>query len=145
MPYYGLPVDVNYEGVTYDESGMAFSRQIVTDLRRGKLGFKGNVNSDSGVIETRGWGLESYRINPETGEGYTPADRTAIAIRSGTDVLSEFARNQTIVELVESGRISETEQVDPAVRRLLTEQFQLGLFEDPYVDETAARDAIATP
>ncbi len=145
MPYYGVPVDVNYEGVTYDESGMAFSRQIVTDLLRGKLGFKGNVNSDSGVIETRGWGLESYRINPETGEGYTPADRTAIAIRSGTDVLSEFARNQTIVELVESGRISETEQVDPAVRRLLTEQFQLGLFEDPYVDETAARDAIGRP
>lgn len=145
MPYYGVPIDVTYEGVTYDESGMAFSRQIVTDLLRGKLGFKGNVNSDSGVIETRGWGLESYRTNPETGEGYTPANRTAIAIRSGTDVLSEFARNQTIVDLVEAGRISEAQQVDPAVRRLLTEQFQLGLFENPYVDEAVARAAIGRP
>jgi beta-glucosidase len=138
MPYYGVPINVTHEGVAYDEIGMAFSKQIVTDLLRGKLGFKGNVNSDSGVIETRGWGLESFRINPETGTGYTAADRTAIAIRSGTDVLSEFARNQTIVDLVETGRIGEKDHIDPAVVRLLTEQFQLGLFENPYVDAGAA-------
>ena len=142
MPYYGVPIGVTYQGVKYEENGMAFSRQIVTDLLRGKLGFKGNVNSDSGVIEQRGWGLESYRINPETGRPYDPADRTAIAIRSGTDVLSEFARNQTIIDLVGSGRLGEREHIDPAVVRLLTEQFQLGLFENPYVDAAAAPAAI---
>ncbi|MFZ1742991.1 MAG: glycoside hydrolase family 3 N-terminal domain-containing protein [Pontixanthobacter sp.] len=145
MPYYGVPIDVTYEGVTYDQTGMAFSRQVVTDLLRGKLGFKGYANSDSGIIENRGWRLESFRINPETGEPYSSADRTAIAIRSGTDVLSEFSRNQTIVELVEQGRISEADHVDPAVIRLLTEQFQLGLFENPYVDVDAAGAAIGRP
>lgn len=145
MPYYGVPIGVTYQGVRYEETGMAFSKQIVTDLLRGKLGFKGNVNSDSGVIEQRGWGLESFRTNPETGQPYTPADRTAIAIRSGTDVLSEFSRNQTIIDLVSTGRLDERRHIDPAVRRLLTEQFQLGLFENPYVDAEAAAGAIGRP
>lgn len=142
MPYYGVPVNVTYKGVHYDQTGFAFSKQIVTDLLRGELGFKGYANSDSGVIETRGWGLESYRINPETGQPYTPADRTAIAIRSGTDVLSEFSRNLTIIDLVKGGKLDERQHIDPAVTRLLTEQFQLGLFENPYVDITAAPSAI---
>lgn len=142
MPYYGVPIGVTYQGVRYDELGMAFSKQIVSDLLRAKLGFKGNVNSDSGVIENRGWGLESYRTSPETGQPYTPADRTAIAIRSGTDVLSEFARNQTIIDLVKSGKLDVAKHINPAVQRLLTEQFQLGLFENPYVDEAAAEAAI---
>lgn len=42
----------------YEQVGMAFSKQIVTDLLRGKLGFKGYVNSDTGIINTRAWGLE---------------------------------------------------------------------------------------
>ncbi len=145
MPYYGVPIDVTYEGVRYDAYGMAFSRQIVTDLLRGKLGFKGNVNSDSGVIETRSWGLESFRTNPATGKPYTPADRTAIAIKSGTDVLSEFSANKTITDLVAQGLLNERKHIDPAVTRLLIEQFQLGLFENPYVDAAGAAAKIGTP
>ncbi len=138
MPYYGVPIAVTYEGVKYNETGMAFSKQIVTDLLRGKLGFKGYVNSDSGVIETRGWGLESFRTNPDTQQAYSPSDRTAIAIRSGTDVLSEFSKNKTIIDLVHDGRLSEKANINPAVERLLVEQFRLGLFENPYVDAKAA-------
>ena len=55
MPYYGVPIEVTYDGVRYDQTGMAFSKQIVTDLLRGKLGFKGYVNSDTGVINDRAW------------------------------------------------------------------------------------------
>jgi beta-glucosidase len=142
MPYYGVPIGVTHEGVKYDEFGMAFSKQIVTDLLRAKLGFKGYVNSDSGVIESRSWGLESYRTNPATGKAYTPADRTAIAIKSGTDVLSEFSVNKTITDLVAQGLLYERKHIDPAVMRLLTEQFQLGLFENPYVDAEAAAATI---
>ena len=138
MPYYGVPVRVTHRGVRYEESGMAFSKQIVTDLLRKKLKFKGYVNSDSGVIESRGWGLESYRVNPETGKAFTPADRTAIAIKSGNDVLSEFSINQTILDLVGKGLLDERKHINPAVERLLTEQFQLGLFENPYVDAGGA-------
>lgn len=138
MPYYGVPIRVTHRGVRYEENGMAFSKQIVTDLLRKKLNFKGYVNSDSGVIESRGWGLESYRINPATGKAFTPADRTAIAIKSGTDVLSEFSINQTILDLVGKGLLNEAKHINPAVERLLAEQFQLGLFENPYIDAQVA-------
>jgi beta-glucosidase len=127
MPYYGVPVDVSYLGVTYERTGMAFSRPIVTDLLRGPLGFKGYVNSDTGIINDRAWGLESKTV-PE---------RVAAAINSGTDVLSGFHEKQTIIDLVRAGLLTEA-RVNEAVTRLLKEQFLLGLFENPYVDATKA-------
>ncbi len=83
MPYYGLPVNATYEGVTYGETGFAFSRQIVTDLLRGKLRFAGYVNSDTGIITDRAWGLE----------GRTVPERVAAAVLGvdsnyGTDLLA---------------------------------------------------------
>lgn len=127
MPYYGVPIDVKYDGVKYDQIGMAFSRQIVTDLLRGTLGFKGYANSDTGVINSRAWGLESKSV-PE---------RVATAINGGTDMLSGFSVNETITDLVAARLVTEA-RVDEAARRILKEQFLLGLFENPYVDPSNA-------
>ena len=127
MPYYGVPIDVTYQGVTFDRTGMAFSGPIVTDLLRGQLGFKGYVNSDTGIINDRAWGLENKTV-PE---------RVAAAINSGTDVLSGFHEKETIIDLVKKGLVTDA-RVNEAVARLLKEQFLLGLFENPYVDPTKA-------
>jgi beta-glucosidase len=127
MPYYGVPIDLTYGGVAYHRTGMAFSKQIVADLLRGQLGFTGYVNSDTGIISDRAWGLE----------GNTVPERVAAAVNSGTDVLSGFHEKKTIVELVVRGLVTEA-RVDEAVVRLLKEQFQLGLFENPYVDASKA-------
>ena len=131
MPYYGVPINVTYEGVKYDQTGMAFSKQIVTDLLRGKLGFKGYVNSDTGVINDRAWGLENKTV-PE---------RVAAAINGGTETLSGFNNVKTIVDLVNANLLG-IDRVNEAARRLLKEQFQLGLFENPYVDASLATAAI---
>ncbi|APW40830.1 xylan 1,4-beta-xylosidase [Rhodoferax koreense] len=133
MPYYGVPINVTYEGVKYDQLGMAFSKQIVTDLLRGKLGFKGYVNSDTGVINDRAWGLENKTV-PE---------RVATAINGGTETLSGFNSVKTIVDLVNANLIT-VDRVNEAARRLLKEQFQLGLFENPYVDASLATAAIGS-
>lgn len=125
MPYYGVPISVTYEGVTYDQTGFAFNKQIVTDLLRGKLGFQGYVNSDTGIINDRAWGLE----------GQTVPQRVAAAVNAGVDVLSGFSSNQTLTDLVGAGLLSEA-RITEAAGRLLTEQFKLGLFENPYVDVT---------
>ena len=101
MPYYGVPIAVTHEGVTYDQTGMAFSKQIVTDLLRGKLGFRGYVNSDTGIINDRAWGLEEKTV-PE---------RVAAAINGGTETLSGFHDVQTIIDLVTAGLVTE-ERVD---------------------------------
>lgn len=131
MPYYGVPIDVSYEGVKYEQTGMAFSKQIVTDLLRGKLGFKGYVNSDTGIINDRAWGLE----------GKTVPERVAAAINGGTDTLSGFNDVKTITQLVKQGLVTEA-RVTEAAKRLLTAQFQLGLFENPYVDDAKAASVI---
>lgn len=144
MPYYGVPIGARLGETRFDEVGMAFSAQVIDQLLRRQMGFKGYVNSDSGIIEERGWGLEGSRINPATGKGYTVDDRTAAAIKVGTDVLSEFRRKDTITGLIAAGLLEERKHLDPAVRRLLTEQFMLGLFENPYVDPEQARAQIGT-
>ena len=131
MPYYGVPVGVTHDGLALDEVGFAFSRRVVTELLRGRLGFQGYVNSDTGIVTDRAWGLEQRTI-PE---------RVAAAVNGGTDVLSGFSTNATITELVKAGLLSQV-RVDEAAARLLTEQFSLGLFENPYVDADAADAAI---
>jgi beta-glucosidase len=134
MPYYGVPVNVTYQGTTFRETGFAFSRQVVTDLLRGTLGFTGYVNSDTGIVNDRAWGLEDKPV-PE---------RVAAAINGGTDVLSGFSATGTITELVKAGLISDA-RVNEAATRLLTEQFRLGLFENPYVDEERAAAIVGNP
>lgn len=127
MPYYGVPMGVTHDGVTYDQTGMAFSSQIVNDLLRDRLGFKGYVNSDTGIINDRAWGLETATV-PE---------RVAAAINGGTDTLSGFHDVKTITDLVGAGLVT-NERVDLAAARLLEPLFRMGLFEDPYVDEAVA-------
>ena len=124
MAYYGIPVDQPY---IPNNVGMAFSKGIVTDLLRKKLGFKGYVNSDTGIIGDRAWGLE----------GKSTEEQILIAIEAGTDVLSGFNDNKQILNLVTSGKLPES-RVDLSVKRLLKEQFELGLFENPYVDPNRA-------
>jgi beta-glucosidase len=131
MPYYGVPINVTYQGVTYDQIGFAYNRQIVTDLLRGKLGFDGYVNSDTGVINDRAWGLEDKTV----------PQRVATAVNGGTDILSGFSSNKTITDLVAVGLVSEA-RIDEAARRLLRELFDLGLFENPYVDALTAAGTI---
>lgn len=127
MPYYGVPMDVTYEGTTYQEVGMAFSDEIVNGLLRDKMGFAGYVNSDTGIITDRAWGLEDATV----------PQRVAAAINSGTDTLSGFHDVQTIIDLVDAGLVTE-ERVDLAAERLLEPMFEMGLFEDPYVDPAVA-------
>nr|MCU0401597.1 glycoside hydrolase family 3 C-terminal domain-containing protein [Algoriphagus sp.] len=48
-----------------------------------------------------------------------------------------FSNNKQLLALVESGKLSQS-RVDLSVTRLLKEQFELGLFENPYVDPNRA-------
>jgi beta-glucosidase len=124
MAYYGIPVGQAYMPNTV---GMAFSKGIVTDLLQKKLGFKGYVNSDTGIIGDRAWGLEDKSVD----------EQILIAIDAGTDILSGFNNNKQLLNLVASGKLPES-RVDASVKKLLKEQFELGLFENPYVDPNRA-------
>ena len=124
MPYYGVPVGQRY---LPNDVGMSFSKGIVTELLRERLGFEGNVNSDTGIATMMPWGVEEKSVG----------ERVAMAINAGVDVLSGFSDNKQMLENIHEGMISE-ERVDEAVTSLLTEQFRLGLFENPFVDPNRA-------
>ena len=131
MAYYGIPVGQPY---LPNNVGMAFSKGIVTELLRKKLGFRGYVNSDTGIIGERAWGLEDKSID----------EQILIALDAGTDILSGFNNNKQILDLVKAGKLSES-SVNLSVKRLLKEQFELGLFENPYVDPNRAAYVVGNP
>jgi len=147
MPYYGIPLGVHKKyhpasDVFFDENrgiAIGFNQGILQTLLREELGFKGNVNSDTGIIGFRPWGMENY----------SEEQRLAVALNAGIDVLSGFHDIDVLNAVIEKPAIySEKnayavngvseERMNEAVLRLLAELFDLGLFENPYVDAVSA-------
>jgi beta-glucosidase len=124
MPYYAVP-----RGLTGEDVGMSYNKEIVTDLLRGKLGFAGVVNSDTGITTGMPWGVEKLSVK----------ERYLKAIEAGVDRLGGDSTPEIIVELVKAGALPES-RIDESARRILRVLFALGLFENPYANpEEAAR------
>jgi beta-glucosidase len=122
MPYYSAPKDKNMEAV-----GFSYNKAIITDLLRKKLGFKGIINSDTGPIDMMPWGVENLSI----------VERYQKAIDAGVDIFSGGADPALLLETAKKGLVTE-ERINESITRLLKEKFELGLFENPYVDAEAA-------
>lgn len=126
MPYYARP-----HGTEYEEVGFAFNKGILTDLLRNRLGYKGIINSDTGPIDNMPWGVESLDVY----------QRYQKAIEAGVDIFSGTVDIENLLETVKRGMVTET-RINESVTRLLKEKFELGLFENPYVDPAKA-DSVA--
>jgi beta-glucosidase len=126
MPYYAKPI-----GTQYEEVAFAYNKAIIKDLLRGKMGFKGIINSDTGPIEMMPWGVEKLTI----------LERYQKAIDCGVDIFSGSADPALLLETVKKGMVSEA-RINESIARLLKEKFDLGLFENPYVDVTKAEKTV---
>ncbi len=130
MPYYGVPIDQTPENVA-----MSFNRSIITELLRGKYGYDGLVCTDWGLITdvhmpgalwpARAWGVEHLSL----------VDRVKKVIDAGVDQFGGESCPEYVLQLVQEGRLSE-ERIDQSVRRILKLKFELGLFDNPFVDES---------
>lgn len=118
MPYYSAP-----KGKEFEEVGFSFNKAIVNDLLKGKLGYQGIINSDTGPIDMMPWGVENLSIN----------ERYQKALNAGVDIFSGAADPALLLETVRKGMVTE-ERINQSVAKLLKEKFDLGLFENPYVD-----------
>jgi beta-glucosidase len=144
MPYYGMPVGLTWNGEPVEEVGFGFNRQMLTGLLREELGFRGVICTDWGLVTgtvvggrplpARAWGVERL-------DAY---ERVIKIIEAGADQLGGESLPHLVVRAVEEGRITPA-RVDESVRRLLLVKFQLGLFDDPFVDEDAAADLVGNP
>jgi beta-glucosidase len=126
MPYYSIPLDTKYEQIAY-----AYNKAVIKDLLRDSLKFTGIINSDTGPIEMMPWGAENLTI----------VERYQKTLEAGVNLYSGTADPAKLLETVQSGKV-DIKLVDNSVYRLLMEKFQLGLFENPYVNEAAAEKIV---
>lgn len=110
-------------------TGNAF---LLRDVLRKEWGFKGFVVSDAdavGNLVTHGFAEDK-------------SDAAYRAFTAGVDMEMSLPGNSvstayatSLIKLVQEGRVTKA-QLDDAVRRILNAKFKLGLFDNPYVDET---------
>ena len=118
MPYYGIAVDQSNENIA-----IGFNRYLLNDLLREKLNYDGVICSDWGIITGRHWGVTNLTI-PE---------RYIKAINAGIDQFGGEMHPEIVVQLVKENKIDES-RIDRSARRILKNKFELGLFDDPFVD-----------
>ena len=136
MPYYGVPTDQTEENVA-----MAFNKAIITELLRGKYAYDGVVCTDWGLITDVNFGPVVWPARAWGVEHLSELERVERIVTVGCDQFGGENRTELLVELVEEGRISEA-RIDQSVRRILRQKFALGLFENPFIDETVVNDIV---
>lgn len=113
-----------------DSLPVSMDRELLTDVLRGQFGMPGFVRSDMTAVSR----LYDWHF-------ITPSRREAIrlGLEAGVDLqLYDFPHEewqQGIAAMVEDGSMK-METLDEACRRVLRVKFMLGLFENPYIDES---------
>ncbi len=137
MPYYGIP-----EGQTSEEVGMSFNKEIIQDLLRSQYNYDGIVCTDWGILEgfsiagmevvgAKHWGVESLTVEQKIEK----------SLDAGVDQFGGNANIKELLNLIDQGMITE-QRLDQSVRRLLRAKFQLGLFDNPYIDAELADEIV---
>ena len=162
MPYYAKPAaaksapqtDKNGDPMEMQPYGFAYNKPFIDGLLRRQMGFRGYINSDTGIVHNMSWGVEMLD-KPE---------RIGFAVNNaGVDLISGLFDNQFGREAYDRASndyyenhplpegfskeelVLTDEALDRAVTRTLTEMFKLGLFENPYRDPKKAAEVIADP
>lgn len=106
------------------------SYELLTELLRKKLGFKGLIVTD--------W-EDIIRLHKRHKIAETPKQAVKIAINAGIDmsmVPNSYSFCEHLVSLVKSGEISEN-RINESVKRILQLKLELGLFDNPYPEKEA--------
>lgn len=106
------------------------SKELLTDLLRGELGFDGVVVSDYFTVPTL---MNYHRIARDEGD----AARWALEAGIDVELPALHCYGEPLRQALAEGSV-DMGLVDAAVFRVLRMKFQLGLFEHPYVDPDAA-------
>jgi beta-glucosidase len=141
-PFEAAVVEAGLRSVmnTYNElDGVpgAANETLIDGLLRKTWGFEGTVVSDY-------FAIDQLAVYHRLASDKTQA--ASLALRSGIDVElpSMDCYGPPLADAVKSGEV-EVVTIDNAVRRILRHKFELGLFEDPYVDPEVALASVDTP
>jgi len=121
--YDGMPTHVNH--------------YLLNDVLRDNWGFDGIVVSDYFAVEllAKGWQWEFYRHFV----AHDSTEAAKMALEAGVNVeLVESSCYPALVDLVKAGIVSES-LIDERIKPILRLKFELGLFENPYVNIAQAK------
>lgn len=132
MPYYAIPSNdkshtpqPSFDGDFQEEIAFAYNKEFLQDLLVDRMGFKGYINTDTGVLDSMAWGAEDLARD----------ERVARMLTAGSALVSGTNDVEIFQQAIEQGVVDEA-TVNKRLVENLTEHFQLGLFENPYVDIT---------
>ena len=154
MPYYAKPAEeksapqtIAGKKIEFEPFGFAYNKPFIDGLLRKQMGFKGYINSDTGIVHNMCWGVEMLDY-PE---------RVGFAVNhAGVDLISGLFDNAYALEAYNRGKngyynthkvpegfskediVLTDEAIDRAVSRTMTEMFELGMFDNPYRDAKKA-------
>jgi beta-glucosidase len=139
MPYYGVAM-----GQTKEDVGFSFNKEIITGLLRNKYHYDGVVCTDWGLVTdvkmgpidfpARAWGVEKLSYE----------ERVQKIIDAGVDQMGGEDVPELIVKLVNEKKVS-IDRINESVTRLLRLKFELGLFDNPFVDAKKAAVVVGNP
>lgn len=121
----------------WDGVPVTASRYFLTTLLREQYGFRGYVVSDSEAVE---YVLTKHHVATSYGDAIRQCAEAGLNVRTNFTQPDEFIK--PLREEIAAGRLS-MKTVDERVAEVLRVKFQLGLFDNPYVENPDAADRIA--
>jgi beta-glucosidase len=157
MPTYSILDGVTIDGKPLEPVGAGYSKQLLTDLLRGRYGFDGVILTDwlitndckDACLDGEKPGVKPTLNEATFGmpwgvEDLSRVDRFAKAVNAGVDQFGGVTSSDLLVEAVKEKKISE-QRLDESATRILTQKFEQGLFENPYVDPQKAETIVGNP
>lgn len=148
MPYY--TISFNQDKKYGENVGNGFSKYIITDLLRKKYGYDGVVCTDWLITGDEGKGPDVFAGKPWGVEKLSVAERHYKVLMAGVD---QFGGNNAAGPVLEAYQMGVKEHGEKWMRqrfegsavRLLRNMFQVGLFENPYLNPDSSTQTVGKP
>lgn len=147
MPYY--TISWNQDIKNGKNQGNSYNEYIISDLLRGECDYDGVLCTDWGITGDPDSKIDSFGSRCFGVEDLTEAERHLQIILNGVD---QFGGNNSKDPIIEAYKIGSEKygedfmrkRMEQSARRLLTNIFRLGLFENPYLNPEESKEIVGS-